>query len=98
MIKKSEIINSDDYDEDIPRIKLRRRQSKDVDIPQYPIKSRIGQSKDEEKSDSSIEPKNKNWERNRKSMIKNLNEGKNVKQSTRDKYKPKYDKNTGKYY
>ena len=81
---KGPVINSDDYDVDIP------------------IKSqKIGQSEDEEKSDATVVLRGssaKNWETNRKRMITNLNEGKNVKQSTRDKYKPKYNKSTGKYY
>ena len=52
----------------------------------------------QKKSYSSPTPKNKNWHRNRALMIKNLNDGKNVKQSTKDKYKPNYDKNTRKWY
>ena len=65
-----DIINSDDYEDDLPQ----------------------------KKSYSSPTHKNKNWDRNRTLMIKNLNDGKNVKQSTKDKYKPNYDKNTRKWY
>ena len=52
----------------------------------------------QKKKYTSLTSKNKNWDRNRALMIKNLNDGKNVKQTTKDKYKPKYDKSTGKYY
>ena len=88
--KGPEVVNSDDYDEDIPQTQLH-----------YPIKSQIGQSEDEEKSDATVvrRVKNaKNWEINRKRMIKNLNEGKHVKPKTREEYKPKYNKKSGLYY
>ena len=82
--KGPEVVNSDDYDEDIPQTQLH-----------YPIKSQIGQSEEEEKSDTTVVLRGKsakNWGKNRKRMIKNLNEGRYVKTSTLEEYKPNYNK------
>ena len=86
---KGPVVNSDDYDEDIPQ------------QLHYPNGPQIGQSEDEEKSDVTVVLRGesaKNWGENRKRMIKNLNEGKHVKPETREEYKPKYNEKTGLYY
>ena len=78
------------YDKE-PEVKL---DYYDEDIPQY-------EDEDEEKSDTTVILRGrsaKNWGKNRNRMIKKLNEGKTVKQSTKDEYKPKYNKKTGLYY
>ena len=59
--KGPEVVNSDDYDEDIPQ------------QLHYPIRPQIGQSEDEEKSDVTVVLRGKsakNWRNNRKQMIK----------------------------
>ena len=89
--KEQEVVNSDDYDEDKP-----------LEIGHF-YNMQQGHSEDEEKSlsDTTVILRGKsakNWEKNRKRMIKNLNEGKTVKQSTRNEYNAKYNKKTGLYY
>ena len=89
--KGPEVINSDDYHED---------EDKPLEIGNF-YNMQQGRSEDEEKSDTTVILRGrsgKNWGKNRNRMIKKLNEGKTVKQSTKDEYKPKYNKKTGLYY